>query len=397
MEKDRPMAVSPSNALVAFPYHTCRNISSPEDEFEDRKVYAGHAPSSSVLDLEDNENVREYLVDAQGKQKRSPTLVHQAIRKTLEDTTDLFSILNGGMVIVASRVIIDDKTKVMQLQNPSIINGSQTQGELRRFFRKNNGQPDTVPSIRFEIIVTNDSDLIAEISIARNFQNDVRAISIAGRKGQLDDLELAVRKHVPNVQLRKRETDLVTGDDDGFLDTEKLIQVTLALMPPHILKEVVSSSDEPGETASKAFTYSKKTRCLKLFQRIEENHPVVLDCFLDLAGPAWVLYEKWKCHQGFRGSRLRAIERDGRDIRTVPDGIIFPIISAHSAFIKQDRNDTWSLDIPSQFSERELIEAAIQIYQEIANSNPQTMGKNKACYTTLLRITSIYARLTQRK
>ena len=67
-----------------FPYITCRNISGPEDEAAGRKVYAGHVPASSVLALEDNENVREYLVDAYGKAKARPTLVHQAIRKTLE-------------------------------------------------------------------------------------------------------------------------------------------------------------------------------------------------------------------------------------------------------------------------------------------------------------------------
>jgi hypothetical protein len=61
-----------SQALYAFPYLTCRNISSPEDEAQDRKVYSGRAPSASVLALEDNENVREYLVDAKGKQKHPP-------------------------------------------------------------------------------------------------------------------------------------------------------------------------------------------------------------------------------------------------------------------------------------------------------------------------------------
>jgi len=33
------------------------------------------------------------------------------------------------------------------------------------------------------------------------------------------------------------------------------------------------------------------------------------------------------------------------------------------------------------------------VYTEIADHNPQTMGKNKACYSTLQRITAIYARL----
>jgi hypothetical protein len=54
---------TPRASNFEFPYTTCRNISGPEDEAAGRKVYAGHAPTSSVLQLEDDENVREYLVD----------------------------------------------------------------------------------------------------------------------------------------------------------------------------------------------------------------------------------------------------------------------------------------------------------------------------------------------
>lgn len=391
------MTSSREDALITFPYHTCRNISSPEDEDADRKVYAGHAPTSSVLSLKDNENVREYLVDVKGKQKRSPTLVHQAIRKTLADTPDIFSILNGGMVIVAHRAIVDDKARIIRLENPSIINGSQTQGELRRFFKKHDDNPEVVPSIRYEIIITTDENLIADISIARNFQNDVRAISIAGRKGQLDELENAIREHIPDISLRKRETDLVRDEEDGFLDTEKLIQVTFALMPPEVLKGVINSPDvQSSDPFNKAFSYSQKTRCLKLFQKIEEGdeYSSEFDCFLDLAGPAWELYEKWKSHQGFIGTRLRSIERDKGNVVSVPDGIVFPILSAHSAFVQRGEKK-WQLKMPRAFNDGELIEAAAQAYIEIANSNPQTMGKSKACYTTLHRITSIYARLSK--
>ncbi|SCB20563.1 AIPR family protein [Rhizobium lusitanum] len=388
------MTATPQNAF-AFPYHTCRNISSPEDESSDRKVYAGHAPASSVLMLEDNENVREYLVDVQGKQKRSPTLVHQAIRKTLVDTPDIFSILNGGMVIVAKSAVVDDKAKMITLENPSIINGSQTQGELKRYFQKAAGNPEFTPSIRYEIIITRDENLVAEISIARNFQNDVRAISIAGRKGQLDELEEAIRRHFPDANLRKRETDLVTDEDDGFLDTEKVIQVIFALMPPEILKRIGGAGDQT-ELTNKAFSYSQKTRCLKLFQKIEADTSLedVFDCLLDLAGPAWQLYEKWKSHQKFKGTRLRSIEREKGAVVSVPDGIIFPIIAAHSAFVSQDNNGRWAPRIPIAFNDEELIEAAAQAYTEIAGSSPQLMGKSKACYTTLHRITSIYARLS---
>src|SRR5260370_22424927 len=89
-----------------FPYITCRNISAPEDDAAGRKVYSGHAPASSVLSLEDDENVREYLADAQGDQKHMLTLLHQPIPNTLERQPDQFSILNLSIVIVAPAVAV---------------------------------------------------------------------------------------------------------------------------------------------------------------------------------------------------------------------------------------------------------------------------------------------------
>jgi hypothetical protein len=383
------MATPINGDAYLFRYHSCRNISAPEDEQEGRKVYSGHAPSSSVLDIEDDANVREYLVDAKGKQRQKPTLVHQAIRKTLKDHPDQFSVLNGGMVIVARQATVNDKDKTIHLVGASLINGSQTQGELKRYF-KPPIQPETIPSIKYELIVTDDDNLIAEISIARNFQNDVRTISIAGRRGQLDALEYAVQRVLPDAKLRKSETDI---DEEEFLDTEKLVQVILALLPESMLAKLNGLTD----TTSKVFTYSQKTRCLKLFQHIVEEGPAeVYQCCLDLAPAAWQLYERWKAHQGFIGTRRRAIARDDNGtITEVPDGMIFPILAAHSAFVAQDAKGRWTLQKPASLSDDELIATADQDYEEIAKHNPQTMGKSKACYSSLMRIASIYARLAR--
>lgn len=368
-------------------YENCRNITSHHDTEAGRKVLVGQAPASAVLGLEDNENVREYLVDAQGKQKRSPTLVHQAIRKTLENDAEQFNVLNGGMVIVASAADIDEKSKVIALRNASIINGSQTQGELRRFFKRYDNAPDVEPTIKYEIIVTADRDLVAEVSIARNFQNDVKPISIAGRLGQLNRLEEALQTHNPAVKLRKAESDLTS--DGQFLDTEKVIQVTFALMPDEVLVEAANKVD-PG---NKVFSYSQKTRCLRLFQGLVEDGPSSAYAdFLAIAPLAWELYAKWKAHQGFRGTRIRSIEREDGKIVEVPDGVIFPIVAAHSPFLRRT-SDGWVLATPSAYSDADMIEAAKQAYFDIANHNPQMMGKSKACYTTLTRMTAIYAKL----
>ena len=371
-----------------LPFENCRNITSAHDIAAGRKVLVGQAPASSVLDLEDNENVREYLVDAQGKQKRSPTLVHQAIRKTLENDADRFNILNGGMVIVATSAEIDDKNRELKLLNPSIINGSQTQGELRRFYTRFGDHPDVEPTLKFEIIVTDNEELIAEVSIARNFQNDVKPISIAGRLGQLDALEAALQTVNPNAKLRKAESDLT--NDGHFLDTEKVIQVTFALMPEEVLAEVAPGVDR----TNKVFSYSQKTRCLRLFQTLVADGPEsAYKDFLSIAPLAWELYQKWKAHQGFRGTRIRSIEREDGKIIEVPDGVIFPIVAAHAPFVKKAA-DGWQLSIPAAvFSDADMIEAAKQAYFDIADHNPQSMGKSKACYSTLTRMTSIYAKL----
>lgn len=178
------------------PFHTIRNISSPDDLSQDRKIYVGHFPITSILDIPTDENVRDYLLEAEGKTRKRPTQVHRAILETLKNNAYNFSVLNGGLTIVARDFGIDEKKKILILNKPSIINGAQTQGVIKDFFKEHPSiiEEDFKAYIKVEIIVTSDEDLIASVSIARNFQNDVMTISIVGRLGQLDELEEAMKK-----------------------------------------------------------------------------------------------------------------------------------------------------------------------------------------------------------
>lgn len=126
---------SDGHALVEIPFYSIRNISCPEDNANDRKVLVGHAPAISVLELPTDENVRDYLLEAEGRKRRQPTQVHRAIRNTLDNTPHNFSVLNGGISIVAHDYEVDDKRKILKLVRPSIINGSQTKGVLKDYFR----------------------------------------------------------------------------------------------------------------------------------------------------------------------------------------------------------------------------------------------------------------------
>jgi hypothetical protein len=381
--------MSPKNAghmpvkTVDLHYDSIRNISAPEDRAQSRRVYSGHIPATEVLGLPTDENVRDYLVEAEGKQRR--------ILTTLKNDPMNFSVLNGGVVIVARDCEVDDQAKIVRLLNPSIINGSQTQGVLRDFLGSPEAVRDGVTDIHvtFELIVTNDDSLIADISIARNFQNDVLTISIAGRKGQLDELAEVMEKATGG-RLRKKETEYA-GD---FIDTEKLIQVLAALTPGEL---------SPNRT-EKAYAYNQKTKCLKDFQStyVAAKDPAdprhaeataLYRFYLEIAPDAWALYEKWAAHPGFKGTGLRAIERDEkRNILEVPDGIIFPIIAAMGEFCTS-KTGRWTISPPPKFDDDELVRVAKRAYQEIAEAKPHLMGKSRACYSTLREITQLYRKL----
>jgi hypothetical protein len=392
MAKTELGAVKVRPERVELTYHTLRNISSPEDSENDRKVYAGSILSNQLLNLSTEQNVREYLVEAEGKKRRAKTQVHRAIERTLYDRPYDFSVLNAGLVIVAKDAQVDDAKKTLRLLEPSIVNGAQTQGVLREFYKTYEDEDVQAPAIhiKFELIVTADADLIGEISIARNFQNDVMTVSIVGRRGMFEELEARFKLHetTPDgLKLRKKETDLT----EDFVRTERMVQVLTALTPESLWMRKFENG-----VPTKAYTYSAASKCLKEYQDIyalaktqpkpdespreredRERAKAVYAFFLDVVGQAWELYSKWKAHPGFTGTHLRKIDRNN-----LPDGIIFPILASLSVFAKKDSKGVWHIDVPLNV-DAQLIQAAKQVYMNVANSNPSTMGRSQACYALL--------------
>jgi hypothetical protein len=288
-------------------------------------------------------------------------------------------------------VQVNTEKRCVRLTDPSIINGSQTQGVVSDFVEAG-GKIDGV-HVKFEIIVCTDDDIIADISIARNFQNEVKLISIAGKKGELDPLEASIQKAFPEFKLQKSETQR-PADDNDYIHTEKLLQVIAALLPPELWWK--------ASEYNKTYTYSAKATCLKDYRTIfdaaadDDNDDLddVYKFYLDIAPEAYKLYAKWKVHQGFQGTGLRSIERDGREIVEVPDGIVFPILASLAQFAIKSKGK-WRIAQPDVLEDAELIRAAKSAYMEIAKSRPEIMGKSKACYTAINQITSIFRRLAK--
>lgn len=391
------MANKSTSAQVApqyvFNYHTIRSVLSKEDKEAGRDRYCGVAKADALFELGWEENVRSFLGEDEEGNKRKSTLVNQAIRETAAKNRDLFPVLNTGVVIVARAAKVDDNRRTAELFGASVINGAQTIGVLKQFFKENQDDQD-YPSVNFELIVTDDEDLIGEISIARNFQNRVADLSIYGRQKLFDDLEHALQKRDASIQLRKSETQF---DEQKFLDTEKLIQSLTALMPASV--EVPSTKVrklKTPETTYRVYAYRHRARCLKDFARIMdedlwdkkngEDWSQARRFFLDIAWDGWQLYKRLKSEQFF--SRLHKVEGEqngGRKVVSpegVPDGIVFPMLSALSRFIVNSRGG-WKLDMPRTFPWTTLFQNAAVQFKETAQHNPNTMGKEAGCYISL--------------
>ncbi len=386
-------------------YHTLKKISSPEDLENDRQIYAGSILADKILGLSTEENVREYLANAEGKKRRAKTTVHRAILNTLQDRPQDFAVLNGGLVIVARASEVDDSKKTLHLLRPSIINGAQTQGVLKEFYeelRKARREPIPI-HIKFELIVVDDDELIGEVSISRNLQDDVLQISIAGRRQAFEELEqhFQAYKGTPEgMQLRKKETDL----SDEFAKTERLLQVLIALTPAQLW--IGKFKDN---LPNKSYSYSAAARCLKEFQNVHSlateepkedesdemkatraKAKMLYKFYLDIAGQAWELYVKWKSNPAFKGLHIEKIEKDqGLNVIDVPDGILFPILAALSVCAKKTSRG-WRIIQPESLTDRMLAIAAKQIYMTIANHNPNVMGKEPACYSIINMVAQSY-------
>jgi len=142
-------------------YNTLRTVNSPEDTQAGRRRYCGVAPANSFFELHTDENVRAYLGRDEDGARRKSTKVNVAIRETLAEHREDFPLLNSGIVIVARDAKVDDNSKPpkLTLYSPSIINGAQTQGVLRDFFAERKDDK-AYPSVNFELIVTDDEELI---------------------------------------------------------------------------------------------------------------------------------------------------------------------------------------------------------------------------------------------
>jgi hypothetical protein len=371
---------------VRLSYQLLRNITSPDEKSEGVQSFIVNLAAREILKIGTKDNLRGYLAEYNPRKRNR---VHDAIRETIDTDPERFIVRNSGFVISTASIEVDDAGKTVILEESSIINGAQSQGEIRAFFaeldEEGEQDPEDIPfHVRATVIVDPDPHEVIETAIARNIVTPVRSLSEAGARSQLDELERSIADVIPGTKIRKNEAQ--SGDE--FIDTRLVLQLARLLMPT-----AVSGNSSAAE---KLRAYKNPEQCLTDFcqwERSRGNDPASkakYEFTVQIAPHALQEYQRWQSHNAWNGHQIwsetkkgRAVKRDRRTnrINWVSPALLFPLMGAMSEFAVR-KSGEWKLEKPTRFKEEEMIRRTVNQFRA-HGSNPLLMGRSEASYDAL--------------
>ncbi len=376
---------NPKTATVStLNFFTFRDYHTKLDNEKGRSLYIGLFDAKDLIKVSNSNNVRDYLKVSRNGENLTSSGVHSQIYNTLENSPEDFYYLNGGITICADGIDIDNNNRQVHLKNASIINGAQTNGVLKTFLKKHK---DVEIKVKVEIIVvlsrfSENKDLTDDISIARNQQNAVKAISIVGKKGLLDKLD-----SVTSISLQKNES-----QKDSF-DTLKLIQLIFTAMPLDVWSQTFKNVE-----FNKAKVYTSKQTWLKKFSEIEDTtklDPNVQQYFYDVADDVLQFYLNIKAdkYKITKFLKCNSVSKVGYKITEdkkveIQDGWIFPILSILSITIKKDEYG-YKFEEPSANLVKSITKIILENSGIKEHCNVQTLGKSTMSYASPLTIAKL--------
>jgi AIPR protein len=310
--------VAPKKGKHAFDrvhlnYQLIRNTTSPDEKETGVQSFVANLPAFEILKLGTRGNLRACLAEHDPRKRNR---VHDAIRETIDTDPQRFITRNSGFVITASSVAVDDNARKVSLVDANVINGAQSQGEIRALYDElveagRWSEKEEPPFyVRATIIVDEDDDEIIETAIARNIATPVKSITEAGARGQLDELEKSIRQAIPGAQIRKKESDV------DVLDTRRILQLCRLLMP--------TSVSGNASAAEKLRAYKNPEQCLTDFcewfdaKKSNGEYRSKYDFTVQMAPHAIQEYEKWENHPAWNGHKFGRKQKKADEPLSVP-------------------------------------------------------------------------------
>lgn len=360
-----------------------RSIKSPHDpKVKTQYAYVALADVPRDLPLSPNPRVPK------------PNEVIKRVEHSLRSNDGTFHILNRGITISAKLSEYDNSAGILTLDIPDgeeaygILDGGHTYDVVKRLA----GQPPEAESqfVKLEIL-TGVESILPAIASARNFSKQVKDISLANYKHELDWLKHALGRVAKEVRWSE--------NDEQPFDVMEYIQVVAAF-------DIVRYGDQNHPLES----YKNSGKCLDAATNGSLTYlaPKVADIvrLYDTIRFEW--WEKYETPdengRGGRPGRLKEVQErkrgaskllqfpslDGVDpgeaMYHVEKGLVVPLIAAFRSLLegsaveelawKTDPFNFWNQNGPSLV--RKVMEASDQ-----RGSNPQVVGRDKTVYEAL--------------
>ena len=379
------------NKTVKIKSVVIKNTTSPEEKKHGSMNWTIICNVREILKFDLSKNLRISYGDASTKNRNA---VHKAIYNSFDDEPKRFIQRNSGFTIVCDELKQTNKEEyginTITLTNPSLINGGQTQGEIKRWFEENGEdiEYNTNTNIKIDVIVEKNQHEVHEICVARNNSTNVSDLSILGNKGRFN----AINENMISVFGKDQGTLQMSETDEG-VPTQTLLQI-LRAMTPKTLKE--SLLKENPITA-----YSGKGKCLtdyeNEFAREEETRKEspsyrspLLEFYRSFAPIAWKTYLDWVSKKEWlvfwkKSDNFKKLGKynNQNDEFTLTWAIICPLLYGFQHFV-HEKADGWVLEIPKEFDEKEYMKFIVEGFKS-ANFVPQEYAKDKSTYLLILQ------------
>ena len=389
---------------ITLKAHVIRNTTSRGEKAHGLSHYQLVSFGNDVLDLCNDINLRDYT----GEWKpNTRTPVHKGIERTLKDAPHLMPQRNSGMRVTCSEIEVNSEKGEVILSDAGIANGAQTQGELNKFYQEIKAEAGETPSVevQVEICVNPDRAERDEIAITSNYTNPVKAVSKAGKRGQLVDLDKSMRdNNFAGIQMR--ESDPHKPQNEPLIDSVLLLQLARLFTPHDILYP-----DRKIPNGADAKAYRSANACLKEFTswwEEKDNDPAAkrkYEATLKLAPIAYEQYLRFNQHPGWIGTGIQDVyETSGKRLCTknkskskvldVANGMLFPVLSGLKYFV-EEKNGEFKYNPPSSsdiFDEQQILIDAIKGFGDYGY-DPAFFGRSVNAYALCSKYPEITARV----
>ena len=277
------------------------------------------------------------------------------MRETLVSEPRMFFFKNGGINVIASKVVVKKDSKMFELtfeHNYGVLNGGHTQQAI---VDQNDEYPiDESAFVRIEVLEWKgqNNQQLASLASAKNLSTNVKITSTANKKGYFDPLKKAMdSKYEKNIQWFENEE----TEGDKFSATDLIAILNLFDADSYsISNHPIISSNSPGNVM-KSWVKScddEEPKLVKVFPMVND----ILDLYEYILSTF-----NTGIPRGFTGRKqIKNVQRKNKTTPftqqplefVLPKQVLMPILAAFRADIEIiDEKYRWIVDPKSLFDD----------------------------------------------